>query len=79
VTLSHAGKPVPYASSVIETDSSTRSMVADDGRVYLTGLPLKGNLEAYWGGNTGEKCSTAYDISQMDLTKPVVQFDLECQ
>jgi outer membrane usher protein len=79
VTLSHAGKPVPYASSVIETDSSTRSMVADDGRVYLAGLPLKGNLEASWGGNSGEKCSTAYDISQMDLTKPVVQFDLECK
>lgn len=79
VTLSHDGKPVPYASSVIETESSTRSMVADDGRVYLTGLPLKGTLEAYWGGNSSEKCSTAYDISQMDLTKPVVQFELECQ
>lgn len=79
VTLSHAGKPVPYASSVIETDSSTQSMVADDGRVYLTGLPLKGTLQAHWGGNTTEKCLADYDISQKDLTKPVIQFDLECR
>ncbi|KAF1028232.1 MAG: Outer membrane usher protein SfmD [Acinetobacter bereziniae] len=78
VTLSNAGKHVPYASRVIETESSTQSMVADDGRVYLTGLPLKGTLQASWGGNDGEKCSTAYDISQMDLSQPVIQFDLEC-
>ncbi|MDR0235335.1 outer membrane usher protein FimD [Acinetobacter sp.] len=78
VTLSNAGKHVPYASRVIETESSTQSMVADDGRVYLTGLPLKGTLQASWGGNDGEKCSTAYDISQMHLSQPVIQFDLEC-
>lgn len=79
VTLSHAGKPVPYASNVIETNSSTRSMAADDGRVYLTGLPLKGTIETHWGGNTGEKCFGDYDISEMDINKPIVQFNLECQ
>lgn len=79
VTLSNAGKPVPYASSVTESNSSTRSIVADDGRVYLTGLPLKGTLEVNWGASSVEKCNATYDISNMDLTKPVVQFDLECQ
>ena len=79
VTMSKADKHLPYASRVIETNSSTRSMVADDGRVYLTGLPLKGTLQAYWGENTDEKCITDYDISQMDLNKSVVQFALECQ
>lgn len=78
VTMSKTDKHLPYASRVIETNSSTRSMVADDGRVYLTGLPLKGTLQAYWGENTDEKCSTDYDISQMDLNKPVIQFAVEC-
>ncbi|MFW1948060.1 outer membrane usher protein FimD [Acinetobacter bereziniae] len=79
VTMSKSDRPLPYASHVMETKSSARSIVADDGRVYLTGLPLKGTLQAYWGENTDEKCSTDYDISQMDLNKPVIQFAVECQ
>lgn len=79
ITLSHDGKFVPYASSVIETSSSARSMVADDGRTYLTGLPPKGTLEVTWGENAEEKCIAAYDTSALDLAQPVIQFDLECK
>lgn len=79
VTLSHQGQFVPYASSVIEQNSSARGMVADDGRSYLTGLPSKGNLEVRWGDAENKKCLAVYDISEQDLSKPVVQFDLECK
>ncbi|MDN5417617.1 MAG: outer membrane usher protein FimD [Acinetobacter sp.] len=79
ITLSHNGKFIPYASSVIEKESSATSIVADDGRVYLTGLPLKGTLEVNWGESAEGKCLANYDISDMDLSKPVIQFDLECQ
>ncbi len=79
INLTHQGKFVPYASSVIEHSSSARGIVADDGRTYLTGLPLKGNLEVTWGDAQDEKCLATYDISNMDLTQPIVQFDLECK
>ena len=79
ITLLHDGKFVPYASSVIETTRSARSIVADDGRTYLTGLPPKGTIEVTWGENAEEKCMATYDISEVDLTQPVVQFDLECK
>ena len=64
---------------MIEKESSATSIVADDGRVYLTGLPLKGTLEVNWGESAEGKCLANYDISDMDLSKPVIQFDLECQ
>ncbi|WP_049044217.1 outer membrane usher protein FimD [Acinetobacter bereziniae] len=79
ISLTHNGNFLPYASNVSEIESSARSMVADDGRVYLTGLPLKGTLEANWNETDGGKCLANYDISEMDLTKPVIQFDLECK
>ncbi|SPL71302.1 outer membrane usher protein FimD [Acinetobacter stercoris] len=79
ITLSHLGKFAPYASSVVESNSSARGIVADDGRTYLTGLPVKGNLEVRWGVSEDEKCLASYDISEMDLTQPIVQFDLECK
>lgn len=79
ITLTHNGKFIPYASRVIETESSARSMVADEGRVYLTGLPVKGTLHIDWDESDTGKCLATYDISEMDLTKPVIQFDLECK
>ena len=79
ITLTHNGKFVPYASRVIETESSARSMVADEGRVYLTGLPVKGTLHIDWDESDTGKCLATYDISEMDLTQPVIQFDLECK
>jgi outer membrane usher protein len=54
-------------------------MVADEGRVYLTGLPVKGTLHIDWDESDTGKCLATYDISEMDLTQPVIQFDLECK
>lgn len=78
ITLSNKGEFIPYASSVIETESASQGFVADDGRVYLTGLPLKGSLDIAWGNEDNAKCSVPYDISDMDLSKSVIQLDLEC-
>ncbi|CAM9335220.1 outer membrane usher protein FimD [Acinetobacter bereziniae] len=79
ITLTHNGKFVPYASRVIETKSLIQSMVADDGRVYLTALPPKGTLEVSWGETTEQKCITHYDIPKSNLSQPVVQLNLECK
>lgn len=79
ITLSNKGKFIPFASRVINKESSATSMVADDGRIYLTGLPIRGTLEAYWNDTAEGKCLANYDISDRDLTQPIFQFDLECK
>lgn len=78
VTISYKGKFIPYGSSVIETETSAQGFAAEDGRVYLTGLPPKGTLKINWGGQEDEQCSVPYDISLMDFSKSVTQFDLAC-
>ncbi|MEY8784339.1 FimD/PapC C-terminal domain-containing protein [Citrobacter freundii] len=49
ITAKHAGKPVPFGSIVRENTSGVTSMVGEDGQIYLSGLPLKGELLIQWG------------------------------
>jgi outer membrane usher protein len=78
VTISHNGEFVPYASNVIETESSAQGVVADDGRVYLTSMPTKGVITVKWGNTPEESCLANYDVRDMDLTQPLLQFDMKC-
>ena len=49
LSLTHNGKPIRFGSMVQETGSQISSIADDDGRVYLTGLPLTGKLLVQWG------------------------------
>jgi hypothetical protein len=40
---------VPFGAVVRETQSGVTSMVGDDGQIYLSGLPLEGELLIQWG------------------------------
>jgi outer membrane usher protein len=40
---------VPFGSVVRENTSGVTSMVGEDGQIYLSGLPLKGELLIQWG------------------------------
>lgn len=77
-TISHKEKSIPYLSKVIQTDSNIQSIADSDGLVYLTGLSPKGTLKITWGQKEDEQCSAPYDLSLMDLSKPITQFDITC-
>lgn len=78
-TLSHKGKYIPYASSIYEVESKAQGIVADEGRAYITGLPLKGKIEAKWGESDSDICSAPYDVSNQDLSKQIIQIELDCK
>lgn len=48
-TVTRGNQPVPFGAVVRETQSGVTSMVGDDGQIYLSGLPLEGNLLIQWG------------------------------
>ena len=79
ITMSKGGEFLPYASSVIESKSAAQGFVAEDGRVYLTGLPTTGTLNVTWGSGSHSTCTTPYDISHLDLSQSIIQFELECE
>lgn len=79
INISFKGQAIPYASSVTETSSKTSGMSAEEGIAYMTGLPLKGTLEAVWGEATDQKCVADYDITTADLSLAIQQFNIECK
>lgn len=79
INISFKGQAIPYASSVTEISGKASGMSAEEGIAYMTGLPLKGQLNVVWGDATDQKCVADYDISTADLTQPIQQFNLECK
>ena len=49
LTVKRDNQPVPFGAVVRETQSGVTSMVGDDGQIYLSGLPLSGELLIQWG------------------------------
>ncbi|MCG8709350.1 fimbrial biogenesis outer membrane usher protein [Brenneria sp. 4F2] len=68
ITLTHQGKAVPFGASVM-TDGEPEStgIVADNGEVYLSGLPATGALHVSWGKH--QSCAVNYRLDDaLDAT-----------
>lgn len=78
VTLQHNGKPVPFGSIVTANEGRSVGMVGDDGQVYLSGLPQKGNIKASWGKGTDQQCSFYYQRDRDVQNIPLMQFQGNC-
>lgn len=64
VTLTYHGQPVPFG-SIVTLQSATQSLtgiVADDGQVYLSGLPDKGQMMVNWGREPDSQCTAHYSL-----------------
>ena len=46
-----------------DTTNPASSIVGDEGQVYLTGLPLKGELRMKWGSRAEQQCKVSFDLS----------------
>ena len=69
MTLTHNGKPVPFgamATLVQSTDQSGSGIVGDDGRVYLAGMPEKGDVLVRWGEGASGECRASYQTAQAE-------------
>ncbi len=62
MTLTYKGKPLPFGSVVSSDNGRSGSIVADGGQVYLTGLPLSGDVKAKWGEGAAEQCVASYQL-----------------
>lgn len=62
MTLTYNGQPLPFGSVVSFDNGRSGSIVADGGQVYLTGLPLSGEVKAKWGEGAAEQCVARYQL-----------------
>lgn len=59
----HEGNAVPFSSKVYDSRGREAGIVGARGRVYLTGLEAKGELNVVWGGRPGaDGCRMKYEL-----------------
>ena len=81
LVIRHNGTFLPFGTVVALADSEVSSIAGDGGSVYLSGLPLKGTLNAVWGKDNSARCSLHYQLSKQDFNARTGLYSLEavCQ
>lgn len=64
LTLTMNGKPVPFGALVTANDNRITSIVADNGQVYLSGMPPTGEIQAKWGATPDSHCVATYHLAE---------------
>ncbi|CAI1241019.1 FimD/PapC C-terminal domain-containing protein [Serratia fonticola] len=69
-------QPVPFGAIATLINmpiiDANASIVGDNGYIYLSSLPEKGQLRVKWGSQEGQLC-----VAQCDLSKQVLSPELE--
>ena len=67
LSLNYHDRPVPFGAMASVTSSEgeqNSSIVGDNGMVYLSGLPQKGELRVQWGAGAEQQCRVNYDLGE---------------
>lgn len=78
MTLMHKGKAVPFGAIVSLKDNNSSSIVADEGQVYLTGLPLSGQLTVRWGNGADSQCEVNYALPENSQSELLNSYQTVC-
>lgn len=79
MTLMHRGKLVPFGAVVTSADNQNSSIVADNGLVYLSGMPLAGKVQVVWGEGDDARCVADYRIPNESLEQTLIQLSAVCR
>lgn len=79
MTLQRNGQPLPFGSVVTAEGSQGSSIVADDGQVYMSGMPTSGQVQATWGRGPFDSCVADYRISPEDQEKIISTIIAQCR
>lgn len=78
ITARRGAQPVPFGAIVREATSGVTSMVGDDGQIYLSGLPLSGDLLIQWGEGPGAQCRARYSLPEKSLQQAITLTEVRC-
>ncbi|EKC5546521.1 fimbria/pilus outer membrane usher protein [Escherichia coli] len=65
MTLKYGNKSVPFGAIVTHGENKNGSIVAENGQVYLTGLPQSGKLQVSWGKDKNSNCIVEYNLPEV--------------
>ncbi len=61
----YGNKSVPFGAIVTHGENKNGSIVAENGQVYLTGLPQSGKLQVSWGNDKNSNCIVDYKLPEV--------------
>ena len=79
MSLIYNGKPVPFGALVTSDGSQASSIVADNGQVYLSGMPLAGKVRAKWGEGPNASCEADYSLPPESKNQALSQLSAVCR
>ncbi|HCQ8415180.1 TPA: fimbrial biogenesis usher protein [Klebsiella michiganensis] len=79
MSLIYNGKPVPFGALVTPAGSQGSSIVADNGQVYLSGMPLAGKVLAKWGEGPNASCEADYSLPPESKNQALSQLSAVCR
>lgn len=79
MNLINKGKPLPFGTIVTTENNQSGSIVADNGQVYLSGMPLTGIVHAKWGEGLDSSCSANYELPKNSEKNVLTQISAECR
>lgn len=83
-TVINNGKPVPFGAlaqlSQQTNEQEVSTGIADEnGDVYLSGMPEKGQLTVSWGKNTQDQCIADYHLTAEQLKQHLPTLTVNCR
>lgn len=78
MSLTYQGKAVPFGALVTQPGNDNPGIVADEGVVYLSGLPLSGTLRVQWADGAQGQCSAQYQLPENSEQKEISYATVEC-
>ncbi|QKJ01962.1 fimbrial biogenesis usher protein [Yersinia mollaretii ATCC 43969] len=78
MSLTYQGKAVPFGALVTQPGVDNPSIVSDDGVVYLSGLPLSGQLQVRWADGPQGQCSAQYQLPENSEHNEISYATAEC-
>jgi outer membrane usher protein len=79
MTLTHRGKPVPFGAIATVPGGQNGSIVADDGQVYLSGMPMAGKVKVKWGDGPDASCVAHYRLREESQHQALSELSAVCQ
>ena len=79
MSLIYNGKPVPFGALVTPVGRQGSSIVADNGQVYLSGMPLEGKVLAKWGEGPNASCEADYSLPPESKNQALSQLSAVCR
>ena len=78
MTLTRGGKPVPFGAVVTADNNQNSSIVADNGQVYLSGMPAEGKVRVKWGEGAVASCTANYRVPVQSQQQMLSQLSAVC-